>query len=1457
MQSSIQKDKKTQTLNIKHESEVTSLFSTFSSDSRKLSRQRRRQSKLEKDQQHNDHLEASYIATSLDGNFVATFNSETYELVYYKTENLQNPILVKNQIRKDINSPTIPSNLWWSLTISNGIILNKSKSKNNDNNDSEIVDILIAVSCFESKEMMSSPLLSSLQTLSSSKSQLKVHKSSSPTPYFSPESVSDVNKLENGDFGIVIEPRTWVYSTTQDKRIITDIDTIGGVVRFLDNSVTQYTVHSDEDEDSNYKLELVLVNSLGICKSNIYPKSNYVIPKSIFNFYGDTYEKSVKEFLFPPATYLKIKNLFQGNPCTRHLESCIEKNYFFSEDFRAEKIDIYNLKTGDLELSLFKNATSSSLASPPSMTMIPNYLTGNESNFAISKYESMVAYCGSTSIITLYLMENGLEIITKHFPRISRILSLTFIDEDTKLFIVAQEDFCGDDYLEKSKIITSIIIWDIFNSNNSGNLCQKLDVTSDPNFLIYADDKNFFTSSSGKIYSINANGKAFSLLDHPDISDYHEIYKLDGSLISLKDCQDKLIVNNVEPWINYKKYHRISVFLNDDKTTQLIIGSTTVQIWQKKITKENHTVKRILKYIWSNPSHKEFVVESIVVGKNKFHLKLLEYSHFSSNNSNPIDIHIHYPKSVNTIKDACGTLEYLSNRKIECIGPKNNRKFEYLLYHAEKLVFRSFVKSPSLWRLNEVRYDIMANLIRSNSTSLIKKILFKDNDEILGDKNKQKALENNDQHLHIPRLYGWPKVKKLTDLEVAIECACTKGKNHRHTIIIEFLLEYYSNHALVNVGWMFTVSQAIPLLLSKKNLEMYLKGLFYKPCFGTKEVLIDQCFVDSHELRKSEREGIYPLSARPRLIQKLPTNPSLMKRISDFSFKRNYEIKNYMEDDNELGQLTSVFVVPLPDFLLYPNGIKDKKLKSNKLLLKLLRLIIWPRQYIISKEEDRSAFLRVIRHKRNELIYDNPSLEACIKYKYPSAKLFYARQLMLYIAFSLAIGLHLSVNTFSNNGFTIPDDATEYAKIYHNPIKSTSMFLIVIYFSYYLLAMEFIQFKQEKLRKYANFHNITDLLAVILPFAVSMANYAFTIFSYLKSMEFINQGNSNSNDLKKFLEVRFDLIRINKYIVIGDSFVVLILWLQSLLLLRVFSRPAYFIRLIIDIIKSIWPFLTFMVIVVLGFASIGIYPATTKYVVNSTSTFPNPYDDIIIQPDFDLKSVSDNSFVDFRKSAESVYFWPLGRWDQVDQWDFWPVELGIFEEASRSVKQKTLKIQADLLADHEILEKPYGNSKGNPRFIYYVGKVNELENWLMKTQKFHNNRFKPWAVKSGEDTSLRLYDFEYEEFIDDDDDFDNNNYNNKRDKNKDNGDIYEKNKKGIYEDDDKIFDVNDNDEPMRFIVKTYKIIDDSSSTSSNIEKSLSKLQNEMKNLDSNVTNRIDTIENNIKEILKLIKSQQA
>jgi hypothetical protein len=41
----------------------------------------------------------------------------------------------------------------------------------------------------------------------------------------------------------------------------------------------------------------------------------------------------------------------------------------------------------------------------------------------------------------------------------------------------------------------------------------------------------------------------------------------------------------------------------------------------------------------------------------------------------------------------------------------------------------------------------------------------------------------------------------------------------------------------------------------------------------------------------------------------------------------------------------------------------------------------------------------------------------------------------------------------------------------------------------------------------------------------------------------------------------------------------------------------------------------------------------------------------------DVNKVSDNYFSSFLKSVESVFFWTGGRWDQIEQWDFWPVDV--------------------------------------------------------------------------------------------------------------------------------------------------------------------------------------------------------
>jgi hypothetical protein len=41
----------------------------------------------------------------------------------------------------------------------------------------------------------------------------------------------------------------------------------------------------------------------------------------------------------------------------------------------------------------------------------------------------------------------------------------------------------------------------------------------------------------------------------------------------------------------------------------------------------------------------------------------------------------------------------------------------------------------------------------------------------------------------------------------------------------------------------------------------------------------------------------------------------------------------------------------------------------------------------------------------------------------------------------------------------------------------------------------------------------------------------------------------------------------------------------------------------------------------------------------------------------DVNSISDNYYTNFIKSVESVFFWTSGRWDQLEQWNFWPVDV--------------------------------------------------------------------------------------------------------------------------------------------------------------------------------------------------------
>ena len=73
-----------------------------------------------------------------------------------------------------------------------------------------------------------------------------------------------------------------------------------------------------------------------------------------------------------------------------------------------------------------------------------------------------------------------------------------------------------------------------------------------------------------------------------------------------------------------------------------------------------------------------------------------------------------------------------------------------------------------------------------------------------------------------------------------------------------------------------------------------------------------------------------------------------------------------------------------------------------------------------------------------------------------------------------------------------------------------------------------------------------------------------------------------------------------------------------------------------------------------------------------------------------------------------------------------------------------------MIADYETIEKPFGNKKGNPRYIYFVGKSNYIEKWLEKSKKVkenHNN-----LLSENDDDDL-WHDDDDDDNDDDDDDY--------------------------------------------------------------------------------------------------------
>ncbi|CAG8746334.1 15420_t:CDS:1, partial [Cetraspora pellucida] len=401
------------------------------------------------------------VAISPDGQQIVTFNPMTLQVNVYNIEDLKTSITsfeVEEAYFTRDNNHVIN----WSLAISDPIYINiDNNSINNDR--------LIAISKFNPYDMIPS-------------NKKKKY-------------MSDLQKdIEDGDF----EGKTWIISLETQAIIKHSIGKIGGVVRFLDNK--QYTICEDSATNNNNDngTVIVIVNASGLFKA----KLSYSDIKKVQNdscWYNLIHSNTrIEEFYLPKHLSSRLSSLDKSEACCNLLHSSIIKNHLFVYycKNKYQIIEMYSLKTGNMEI-VFKKRELSHVTTPKGRII-----------YAISQNETLFAFCNGTNAITIYLMENGLEIITKKLLEtslIQRILSINFIENDRKLFITYEELL--DYATNETKIGKLFIIWDLFTTScnairrveSTSDLMTQLDI--DPiyrllnfngNILGAKNDKNFF-----------------------------------------------------------------------------------------------------------------------------------------------------------------------------------------------------------------------------------------------------------------------------------------------------------------------------------------------------------------------------------------------------------------------------------------------------------------------------------------------------------------------------------------------------------------------------------------------------------------------------------------------------------------------------------------------------------------------------------------------------------------------------------------------------------------------------------------------------------------------------------------------------------------------------------------------------------------------------------------------------
>ncbi|CAG8498652.1 2568_t:CDS:2, partial [Ambispora gerdemannii] len=711
---------------------------------------------------------------------------------------------------------------------------------------------------------------------------------------------------------------------------------------------------------------------------------------------------------------------------------------------------------------------------------------------------------------------------------------------------------------------------------------------------------------------------------------------------------------NVENGIRRDGENKLRFISDDDETynidinnkqIEIIVANKIIQVWAK--TEKSKTLLNI----WSTPSTFSRYLEDPIISIKREDSSVkndeLKIKLKSQNKNQILEHSIKIEPHAKSILGMISALKLILKQiqefeKAEKTKNMNDdakikAELKNLLQNikqAAPVIIEKAVIEKENFRILDVRFRIVATMIEADLTTAVKKILIKPNLR-LHIPEKVIQYQNNQTKYNFVWLLPEPIIDK--EHRSALRIACDYRYQHK---LVKSLLEYYFANAKDNANWMETVTQALPELFTEYP-SMYIHAQFVNELM--KDIIIHQKEIPLNKSRESylpadKYSSVRAFRCKANLYdsRQKQTQPENKKRIHSSKYRKTN---------------TKYYQVPLPGVMQSFN-LRAKDAIFDYGYNFLLKFIFLERN-----RGNKSPFFYLVIHDKTGEIFDNPSIEAIVDFQWRHyANLFIVMRFILYILYAILFVWQ----SYSHLNKIV------YGKAVGALFKPVSILMCIFAYSHFVGKVRrgrYVPWSQYLLSTLYIF----DLLGSTLPFIGS----AWMLWVHLHYADLLLPADINGtrNTRKESLYCQLHNERCQAE-VIFYSLAGLLLWVVFFFQMRFLPWIGTSIFIIINVIVNVSGFIFSQIFIIVGFAismslllrfapGLGVFPNSSTFTGNFTTINPNNQTtpNFTMTQDLDWMDQSDNYYYNWSKAIEAVYFWIGGRWDQIGNWTFWPVDL--------------------------------------------------------------------------------------------------------------------------------------------------------------------------------------------------------